>query len=256
MGLIYMARIELDCVTVDIPIIAGHSLSLKGSLSTLTQNLLTSGGRGEPRTLTALRDLSLIIEDGDRVGLIGLNGSGKSTLLRVLAGIYEPTGGEVRVSGQTNALIDLALGFDLEATGYENIMLRGYMLGMTFSAMTRLVPDVAAFTELGDRLNDPIRTYSAGMMLRLAFATSLMCPHDILLLDEVIGVGDAAFISKAISRLTSVVEQSRIVVLASHALELIQGICNKAIYLRGGRIAAVGAVGETVSCYQRDLANG
>ena len=249
-----MAWIKLDHVTVEFPIIAGRSMSLKSSLLALAVNpFRTSSRHDQARVVTALHDLSLAIDDGDRVGLIGLNGSGKSTLLRVLAGIYEPTQGEVHVSGHANALIDLALGFDLEATGYENITLRGYTLGMSISAMRDLVPDVATFTELGDRLNDPIRTYSAGMMLRLAFATSLMCPHDILLLDEVIGVGDAAFLAKARNRLTSVLEQSRIVVLASHALDLVGGICNKAIYLREGRIAACGPVGETISSYQKEL---
>ena len=120
--------------------------------------------------------------------------------------------------------------------------------------MRDLTPDVAAFTELGDRLNDPIRTYSAGMMLRLAFATSFMCPHDILLLDEVIGVGDAAFLANARNRLTSIVERTRIVVFASHALDMIEGICNKAIYLRDGRIAAFGPVDETISFYKKQLA--
>ena len=252
-----MAWIELDGVTIEFPVITGRSMSLKRSVLALAQSLGRAPGAGDrARMVTALHDLSLVFNEGDRVGLIGLNGSGKSTLLRVLAGIYEPVRGEVRVSGRTNALIDLAAGFDLEATGYENITLRGYTLGMSLAALRDLAPDVAAFTELGDRLNDPIRTYSAGMMLRLAFATLLMCPHDVLLLDEVIGVGDSAFLAKARNRLTSVLERSRIVVFASHALDLIEAICNKALYLREGRIAAFGSVGETISCYRKDLASG
>ncbi len=251
-----MAWLELDRVTVEFPIITGRSMSLKRSVLAMARNLGgASGGGDRARGVTALHDLSFILKDGDRVGLIGLNGSGKSTLLRVLAGIYEPTRGEVRVSGHANALIDLAFGFDLEATGFENIALRGYALGMSFAAMSDFAPEAAAFTELGHRLNDPIRTYSAGMMLRLAFATSLMCPHDILLLDEVIGVGDAAFLAKARSRLTSVVERSRIVVFASHALDLIEGICNKVIHLREGGIAAFGPVDETISSYEKELAS-
>jgi ABC-2 type transport system ATP-binding protein/lipopolysaccharide transport system ATP-binding protein len=257
LGLTGMAWIELAGVTVDFPIITGRSTSLKHSMLSLARSLGRPRGAGDqPRVVTALHELSFAIKGDDRVGLIGLNGSGKSTLLRVLAGIYEPTRGEVRVSGRANALIDLAFGFDLEATGYENIALRGYALGMSFVAMRDLTPDIAAFTELGDRLNDPIRTYSAGMMLRLAFATSLMCPHDILLLDEIIGVGDAAFLAKARSRLTCAVERARIVVFASHALDLIEGICNKAIYLRNGRVAAFGPVGDAIAFYQKDMAGG
>lgn len=230
-------------------------MSLKRTLLASARNPgRSSGGADRARAATALNDLSFAIKNGDRVGLVGLNGSGKSTLLRVLAGIYEPTRGEVRVKGHANALIDLTLGFDLEATGYENIALRGYALGMSFASMRHLTPDVAAFTELGDRLNEPIRAYSAGMMLRLAFATSLMCPHDILILDEVIGVGDAAFLTKARDHLMSAIERSGIVVLASHALDLIQGVCNKAIYLRDGRVAAFGPVTETVALYQKELA--
>ena len=252
LGLMCMAWIEIDKVSVEFPIITGRTVSLKRSLLAIVR---ASRDADQARTITALHGLSFSIKNGDRVGIVGLNGSGKSTLLRLLAGIYEPTLGEVRISGRVNALVDLALGLDPEATGYENIALRGYALGMSVRSMRDLTPEVAAFTELGDRLNDPIRTYSAGMVLRLAFATSLMCPHDILLLDEIIGVGDAAFLAKARSWLTSVVEHSRVVVLASHALDLIETICNKAIYLRGGQVVAYGAVEETIALYQRDLAS-
>jgi ABC-type polysaccharide/polyol phosphate transport system ATPase subunit len=158
--------------------------------------------------------------------------------------------------GRVTALFDLALGFDLEATGYDNIYLRGYSMGMNSGTMRGLVPGIAEFTELGDRLNDAVRTYSAGMMLRLAFATSLMSPHEILLLDEVIGAGDAAFLAKARNRMSSVVAQSRILVLASHALDLVEEMCNKAIYLREGRLAEFGSVHDIVSSYRRDLAGG
>jgi ABC-type polysaccharide/polyol phosphate transport system ATPase subunit len=250
-----MAGIDLEGVAVELPIFDGRSMSFKRSAAAFIRNLGRTGWASEPvRVVPALRDLSVTMQDGDRVGLIGLNGSGKTTLLRVLAGAYEPTHGEVHIRGRVTALIDLAVGFDPEATGYENIYSGGYALGMSVAKMRDLAPRVAAFTELGDRLNDAIRTYSAGMMLRLAFATSLMCPHDILLLDEVIGVGDGAFLAKARDWLTTAMAQSQIVVLASHALDLVEGICNKAIYLRDGRIVAFGPVHEITSIYRRELA--
>jgi len=252
-----VTSIELDGVGVDLPVLDARSLSVKRHALNLLRSLGgIAGGIEPPRTVQALRNVSLRIGDGDRIGLIGLNGSGKTTLLRVLAGIYEPTCGVVRVCGRVTTLIDLALGFDLEATGYDNITLGGYALGLGSASVSKLLPEIAAFTELGDRLNDPIRTYSAGMLLRLGFATSLMCPHDILLLDEVIGVGDAAFLAKARTRLISVAGQSPIVVLASHALDLVESLCDKAIYLHAGRVVAFGPVQETLALYRRELAMG
>lgn len=230
-------------------------MSFKRRAATLIRNLCRMSSESEHyRVVPALRNLSFTIEDGDRVGLIGLNGSGKTTLLRVLAGAYEPTRGEVRVCGRVTSLFDLGLGFDPEASGYDNMYMHGYSLGMSKTATHELAPHIAAFTELGDRLNDAVRTYSAGMMLRLAFATSLMCPCDILLLDEVIGVGDAVFLAKARNRLTSAVTQARIVVLASHALDLVEAICNKAIYLRDGSVTAFGPVHEVITSYRQEVA--
>ena len=242
-------------VTIDLPLLDSHSVSLKRRIAAL---LKTLGGSpaAKPGTefVRALEGVSFTLADGDRVGLIGKNGSGKTTLLRVLAGIYEPVQGQVRLLGRTSTLIDLAFGLDMEATGTENIYLRGYALGMTKRTISKMEAEIAEFTELGERLSHPIRTYSAGMILRLAFSISFMSPHEIMLLDEVVGVGDASFIGKATAKLTGAITQSRIVVVASHAIDLIEGICNKALYLREGRIVKFGPVADVVSIFKRDLA--
>jgi ABC-type polysaccharide/polyol phosphate transport system ATPase subunit len=251
-----MVRIELEHVTIEFPLLDVEFRSFKRSALASFRKL---GGWGKPATknnnaVAALFDVSAEFRRGGRIGLIGPNGSGKTTLLRLLCGAYEPTSGEVRICGRVIPLVDLTLGFDLEATGYDNIFMRGYTLGIPRGTMHSLVNDIADFSELGDRLNHAVRTYSAGMVLRLAFSTSIMCPHDILVLDEVIGVGDAAFLAKARCRLMDVMAQSGIVVLASHALDLVESICNKVIYLREGSIAAFGPARETIAAYLADIA--
>lgn len=250
-----MTWIEVDNVTIDLPLLDSHSVSLKRRIAAMLRNLGGSPvAKPSCEFVRALEGLSFTLVDGDRVGLIGKNGSGKTTLLRVLAGIYEPVQGQVRLLGRTSALLDLAFGLDMEATGIENIYLRGYALGMNKRTISKMEGEIAEFTELGERLSHPVRTYSTGMILRLAFSISFMAPHEIMLLDEVIGVGDASFISKATAKLTGVIAQSRIVVVASHAIDLIEGICNKALYLREGRIVKFGPVDDVVSTFKRDIA--
>ncbi len=249
-----MTWIEVENVTVDLPILDSHSVSLKRRIATVMKEL--SGGQtAKPvrHYVRALENVTFGLADGDRVGLIGKNGSGKTTLLRVLAGIYEPAQGQVRVSGRTSTLLDLTFGLDMEATGIENIYLRGYAVGMGTRMIKSVEAGIIEFTELGERLADPVRTYSTGMILRLAFSISFMAPHEILLLDEVIGVGDASFIGKTRARMASAITQSRIVVVASHAIDLIEGMCNKAIYLRDGRMIEFGPVADVISTFRREI---
>ncbi len=252
-----MAWVDVDNASVDIPIFDSKSMSFKARVATLCRRL---GGFGEDgasyEIVHALKNVSFRLKDGDRVGLIGRNGCGKTTLLRTIAGIYEPTAGQVRVSGETCAILDLMLGMDMDATGIENIYLRGYAVGMSRKAIGDIESEIADFTELGAHLNYPVRTYSAGMVLRLAFSASLMTPHDIMLLDEVIGVGDANFMQKARARLDDVLARSRIVVVASHSVDLLESMCNKGIYLRDGCLVECASIGETVSAYRRDIAVG
>ena len=257
LGLGHMAWIEMDGVTIDFPVFDSGSMSVKSHMGATLRRLCGfEAPKPEHVTVRALEDISFRLVDGDRVGLIGKNGCGKTTLLRVLGGIHEPTQGQVRLSGRTSSLLDLTFGIDLEATGIENIYLRGYALGMTKKMIKRAEAEICDFTELGPRLQYPVRTYSSGMLLRLAFSISLISPHDIMLIDEVIGVGDASFIGKARAKLASTLAQCRIVVVASHALDLLEGICNKAIYLRDGHIVEFGPIGDVISTFGHEIAAG
>lgn len=250
-----MSWIAVENVTIDIPVINSHSVSLRTRvLSALQRRTKIRATKPPHQVIRALDDASFYLTEGDRVGLIGKNGSGKTTLLRALAGIYEPLQGTVRMSGRTTTVLDLTFGIDVEATGIENIYLRGYALGMTKKTIRNAETQIAEFTELGERLKHPVRTYSSGMILRLAFSISLMSPHEIMLIDEIIGVGDASFIGKARAMLEGTFARSGIVVVASHAIDLIEGMCNKAIYLREGRIIEFGAVSDVVATFRREIA--
>ena len=232
-----MASIILKNVSVAFPIYDASSRSLKRHL--FSGN---AGGRiqADPNSrkismVKALEDVSFSLQHGDRVGLVGHNGAGKTTLLRVIAGIYEPNIGTVDVQGHVAPLFDITLGMDPDATGYDNIELRGLFLGMTRRQIRERVDEIAEFTELGDFLDIPIRTYSAGMRMRLAFAISTSIDPDILLLDEGIGAGDAAFLDKAKNRLDLFTNKAGIIVLASHSEVWIKRICDKAILFEHGK---------------------
>ena len=182
-------------------------------------------------SVMALRDLSLNLKSGDRLGVMGPNGAGKSTLLRVIAGIYAPTSGSIEVKGRIASLIDISLGMELEASGYENIRMRGVMMGLSLKQIKSLEEEIADFTELGPYLNMPIRSYSTGMHMRLGFAVSTAVPADILLMDEWLSVGDEAFKIKAEKRLEDYVNKSSILVLASHSKETIEKLTNLQLLL-------------------------
>lgn len=246
-----MASINLDNVSVAFPIYNSNSRSLKKRM--LGGN---AGGRvgvrdGHISVVQALEGLTLKLVDGDRVGLIGHNGAGKTTLLRVLAGIYEPSTGSVDIQGDVAPLFDISLGMDPEATGYDNILLRGLFLGMRRNAIRARVEDIARFTELGEFLDLPIRTYSAGMRMRLAFAISTSIEPEILLLDEGIGAGDAAFLEKANARLTEFTKKAGIIVLASHSDALIKRMCQTAVLMERGRVVCIGEADAVLARYSQ-----
>ena len=205
--------------------------------------------RTSPRTIRALREISLTIDPGERLGLIGPNGAGKTTLLKVMAGIYPPQRGTVLISGRVCPLFEFATGFEMDATGWDNIRTRALLLGMSVREIEKKTEEIARFSELGEFLDMPARCYSSGMLLRLAFATSTAVDPDILLLDEVMAAGDASFIERARARLDQLMERARIVVFATHALELLPKICERSIWLDHGQIVRDGPTAEVVSAY-------
>ena len=205
--------------------------------------------RVEARTVKALKDISLSITSGERVGLIGHNGAGKSSLLKVMAGIYPPQRGIVATDGHVCPLFEFVTGFEMEATGWENIRTRALLLGMSPKEIDAKIDDIAAFSNLGEFLDIPVRHYSTGMFVRLAFATSTAVDPQILLLDEVMAAGDAAFIDSARRRMNELMERANVVVFASHSLDVLPTFCDRTILLRQGQIVADGPTDEVVRLY-------
>jgi ABC-type polysaccharide/polyol phosphate transport system ATPase subunit len=237
---------------VDFPIYGSTKSFRTELLKRATGGLIRREGRNRGRvSVRALEGVSLKLEHGDRLGLIGHNGAGKSTLLRVLAGVYAPAAGRVATEGRVSALLNTAPGLDSEDTGFENIITCGLFLGMSRSELKAKTAEIAEFTELGDYLNLPVRTYSAGMVMRLIFAIATAIDPEILLLDEGLSAGDARFAERAEKRVDGLVERSSILVIASHAESLIRTMCNRAILLDSGRVVAAGNVDEVIETYTR-----
>ncbi len=233
------AKIAVEGVSVLFPLYHGNSRSLKKMVVAAAAGRLGSDQRRRV-VVEALRDLTFTLSSGDRLGLIGSNGAGKTTLLRTLAGIYEPAIGRIRVQGSLNALLDPSLGMNMELTGRENIMLRGLYNGLSKPMLDRLEDDVAAFAELGDFLDLPVRIYSAGMVVRLGFALATAIKPQILLMDEWFLAGDAAFMAKARKRLEEMVRGAEILVLSTHSTEIVRSWCTRVLWLEQGRIRADG----------------
>lgn len=239
-----MTAIRLENVSVDFPIYGTGSRSLKKSLLSMGSGNRLSRDAKDRVIVHAVHDVSLTIAEGDRLGIVGSNGAGKSTLLRTIAGILEPTAGRVIVNGTVTTMFSLNVGIEQEATGFENIMLRGLAAGMSRQEIERQAAEIAEFTELGEYLNLPLHTYSAGMRARLAFAISTVVEPDILLMDEWLSAGDASFVEKARQRLDALVDGARVLVLASHNDSLLKRVCNKVIRLENGTVAAQGTPEE------------
>lgn len=226
--------IRLDGVDLSYPIYSMKAKSLRNAVANLAVGgrLLKDGK--DVVHVKALSRVSFALNEGDRLGLIGHNGAGKSTLLKVLAGVYEPDSGSMNVRGRISSMIDIGLGLDMELTGRENIITMGRMRGFNLREIQRKIPEVIEFSELGSFIDLPIKTYSAGMTTRLVFGVATSLEPDILLMDEWIGAGDAGFFQKAVDRLNNILEKSRVIVLASHNVDLITRMCNKLLVLDGG----------------------
>ena len=244
-----MAKISLKSASVDIPIFNANGRSLTSRiLEVATGGRLDADPDGKV-IVRALSGVSIELRDGDRVGLVGHNGAGKSTLLRVLSGVYVPTGGTALIDGFVGSLIDVSLGLNHEASGRENIFLRGMLLGLSKSEITEKFQEIIDFSELGEFIEMPMRTYSSGMQLRLAFAVSTVIRPEILLMDEWLSVGDEGFKAKASERLTTVVDASKILVLASHSRELLEKVTNKVLWLEHGEVKMFGPSEEVLTAY-------
>lgn len=231
-----MTHILMDNVCVDFPIYNTTGRSLKKRLmQAATGSFMGSNEQGHI-VVRALQNIFLELREGDRLGVVGHNGAGKSTLLRVISGVYEPTSGIIKVRGRITNLIDINIGMDGESTGIENIYLRGALLGFKRAWLSRKVKDIVEFAGLGDFIDMPLRTYSTGMQLRLAFSIATMQQPDILVMDEWLTVGDADFQQKAQHRLQEIVNKSSILVIATHSLALVEKVCNRMIRLERGAL--------------------
>lgn len=242
-----MARIELDQVNLVFTVRKTRGLSLK---EFLVRGLFRQ--RVNPRMqVHALRDIDLKIADGERVGIIGHNGAGKSTILKLLAGVYPATSGRRLVEGRISSLFEIALGFEGDATGWENIYYRSYLQGETPKSVREKIDSIAEFSELGDFLNMPVRYYSAGMSVRLAFSIATAIEPEILLIDEVLSVGDMAFQEKASQRMIEMMSKAKILVMVSHDLSSISKLCQRAIWMDHGAIRTAGPAASLVAQYDR-----
>lgn len=242
-----MARITLENVRLRYPLMGDAAKSLRARLAAVVSGKQRCDTR--PTYVEALKDLSLDLRDGDRIGLIGINGAGKSSLLRLMAGIYQPTTGSLIREGNVLTMFDLSYGMDEEADGLENIEIAAAILGITGRDLSHIKAEVTEFSELGDALLRPIRTYSAGMRVRLAFGLVSSLNADILLIDEIIGVGDSRFMKKASARISKQVESAKIFVLASHAESVLRDFCTTGVVLSEGRIQFHGPINDALRFY-------
>ncbi len=197
----------------------------------------------------ALKEVSFEVTKGERIGILGHNGAGKSTLLKMLAGIYRPTSGKRTVDGKISSLFDIHLGFEPEANGWENIAYRSYLQGETPTTLKDKVQAIAEFTELGDFLNMPVRYYSAGMLVRLAFSIATAIDPEVLLVDEVLAAGDLSFQQKALKRMREMMNRAQLVIMVSHDLNSIRELCTRAIWMERGTVKQVGPVADVIRAY-------
>lgn len=246
-----MAKINLRDVSVQFPVYNVNARSFKKRFIRLATGGSVVEDANKHIVVSALKNLNITIEHGDQVGLIGHNGAGKSTFLRLLSGIYEPTDGDMCIDGNVSSMLNLMHGIEGEFTGYENITMRGTLMGLSRTEIKAQANEIAELTGLGDYLAMPIRTYSSGMMVRLAFAISASIKPEILLLDEIFNAGDSNFMEKARAKMISLLNHSSIVVMATHSDDLIKEFCNKALLLENGQVKYYGNVEKALELYHQ-----
>lgn len=242
-----MAHIKLTDVGVEFPIHNANSRSLQLQVFSALGGKLARHSRAV--FVRALNGVNLDFQEGDRIGIVGHNGAGKTTLLRVLAGVYEPTQGALSIDGRLSSFTDITLGMDPEATGLDNIIFRCVFMGLSFAEARKLSPSIEEFSELGEFLRLPVRTYSTGMFLRLAFAISTSIEPEIIVMDEMIGAGDARFLEKAKRRLADLLTRVKILVVATHDSSIMESLCNKIVWLEHGEVRKIGPFTEVYPDY-------
>lgn len=238
------SSIQIQDLSVKFPLFSATSRSLKSSMFSLFDSQ-----KKRVRYHDALSEVNLTIEPGDRVCLVGLNGAGKTTLLKTISGIIPPSSGKVIISGSVSPLLDYATGFEMEMTGYDNIIARGLFLGFSAAQMREKQDEIAEFCGLGKFLHEPVKTYSSGMFVRLAFAIVTSITPDILVVDEIVGAGDQSFADKAQQRMMGIIEQGNIVVMATHSTVLAKQLCNKAAWFAGGKLVEYGSAECVIDAY-------
>ncbi len=201
----------------------------------------------------ALRGVSLTLKEGDRLGIVGHNGAGKSTLLKTMAGVYPPTEGRRRVVGRISSLFDINVGFEVESSGWDNIRFRSYMLGETPKTVNSKMTEIAEFSELDRFLDMPMKYYSSGMMIRLAFSVASSLTPEVLLIDEALSAGDMNFQIKAKARVRDLIRTARLMVLISHDMNAIRELCNSAIWMEQGQVKMAGPCTEVIDAYQKGM---
>ncbi|MCH4092985.1 MAG: ABC transporter ATP-binding protein [Acetobacter peroxydans] len=239
-----MVEIKLDHANVEFSIYNARSRSLRSDLIKRVGGHIGRSTKDDRVVIHALRDINLHLTEGARVALVGHNGAGKSTMLQLLSGVYEPSSGSAHIEGKVSSLLNLSMGMDAERTGRENIILRAVFLGMSIAQAKALVPEIAEFSELGPYLDLPMRTYSSGMSMRLGFGVSTAIQPDIILMDEMISVGDVRFAAKAKARLQKMMDRAGILVMASHSSATLRQYCDRALWLKEGRVIADGPLEE------------
>jgi ABC-type polysaccharide/polyol phosphate transport system ATPase subunit len=247
------AHISLRDVNVEFTIYGVHARSLKNHALRLTTGGLISFPSDSRVVVNGLTEISLDIKEGERVGLVGHNGAGKTTLLRVLAGAYEPVRGTFRRVGRTSSLFDMSYGFDGDASGMENILIRGMYLGLDREMLLKRQQEIADFSGLGGYIYMPAHTYSVGMLMRLAFSISTCVSPQILLMDEWLAVGDATFVGKAEQRLIDLIGTVGILVIATHSFSILDRVCNRLVWLEAGKIVADGPIEKVKPAFLASL---
>jgi lipopolysaccharide transport system ATP-binding protein len=254
-----MGMAETDAIVIDNVVKRFKKRTIRAEYTTLKSELVRLLLRRDKRPegshfIEALRGIDLKIPKGKTVGIIGRNGSGKSTLLKLITGIYAPTTGDIRVDGRISALLDLGAGFHPDFSGRENILINGVILGMSRKDVRARMPEIIDFSELGEFIDEPVRTYSAGMYMRLAFSVATHVDPDILIIDEILAVGDEHFGRKSLAKMTEFKTSGRTIVLVSHDLSTVQRWCDLAVWIDGGKVRAMGDPHRVVADYRQAVA--